>query len=145
MKHIDLSGVTQLENATLHTILIHAPSLLELAISGCTKLTDEAVSGVAKTCKSLLDLPSCQSVSLGSCMDLVNDLPDLTTLIVSESSISNAEVVMLSSMREGCAILRNQHRLVKQDPIYCMKLPDKIVKATEAKPGKEAKPGNSKK
>eukprot|EP00760_Papus_ankaliazontas_P020234 PhM_4_TR18269/c0_g1_i1/m.51676/K10268/FBXL2_20; F-box and leucine-rich repeat protein 2/20 len=130
LKHLDMSGCTQLENDTLAVIVERSPTLLELGISGCIELTDEAILSVAKHCKSLqrLDLSSCKSVSLGSCMDLIHDLVHLHTLVVSESSISNAEVVMLSSIRDGCRITRNQHRMPPPNHIVCVKLPDKQPK-----------------
>lgn len=109
---IDVSGCVSLTAAALEQVLRRTKCLRYLSISGCTLLDDTAVYAVARHCVSLkvLDLSSCVGVSLPSCMELVNDLPELQRLIVSESTVSNAEVVMLSSLRETCKIVRNQYR-----------------------------------
>lgn len=112
LSSLDLGGLTQLTPKMLEEILKGAPRLRSLSISGCTLLDDSGVGHITAYCKSLksLNISSCSGISMASCMELVHELIGLRWLIVSESSISNAEVVMLSALRESCRIIRNQFR-----------------------------------
>jgi hypothetical protein len=83
----------------------------------------------------VLNLSSCVGISLASCMLLIHELTQLQRLVVSESTISNAEVVMLSSLRETCKIVRNQYR---------PPAPKKIVVAPPLETKKKPKPAAKK-
>jgi len=120
LKELDLSGVDQLTDDILTQILHNIRGLRSLSIAGCTELTDKAVLAVAKYCKQMrvLNLSSCRNIDLSSTMALIHDVKVLRTLIVSESSISNAETVILQSLRPSCQVIRNQYRQPRPTTIY---------------------------
>ena len=137
---LDVSGCTALTNACVDKIVSRVPEMQYLAIAGCTAIDDAAVQSVARNCPKLaaLNIASCTGVSMASCMALIHELPQLLRLVVSESSISNAEVVMLSSLRETCEIVRNQFRPVAPRTIIGYKAAE-VKKAPKGDKGKGKK------
>jgi hypothetical protein len=138
---LDVSGCTALTNAAVDQLARRLSSVQYLSIAGCTKVDDAAVQSVARHCRKLkvLNLSSCVGITLNSCMELIHELPNLARLVVSESSISNAEVVMLSSLRETCEIVRNQFRPVAPRTLIGFRAPEvkKAPKTDAKKQGKK--------
>lgn len=139
---LDIGGLSQVTPKILEEILKAAPRLRNLSISGCTQLDDSGVGHITVYCKYLkyLNISSCTGISMASCMELVHELADLRWLIVSESSISNAEVVMLSALRESCRIIRNQYRPQPKPTLNAYFMPEaKKKKAVDPKAAKGKK------
>ena len=142
---LDFSGCTSLDSQTLDTIVQRLGGLRSISVAGCSLLNDAAIVSLARHCKRLLslDLSSCINIGLGSCMELLHEVPTMTQLIVSESVISNAEVAMLASLREKtCCVVRNQYRPSIKKPLIAFRLgpPTPVVAA-----GAKGKPDPKKK
>ena len=135
LKHLDISGVSQTNDSTLTSILCHSQSLLYLSVAGCFELTDTTIESVTRCCQQLrhLNISSCKQISLTSCMNVIYDIRELQCLVVSESSISNAEVVMLQSVREGCQVIRNQYRSPPATRIWTTFTPKRAEKVKKGK------------
>eukprot|EP00667_Euglena_gracilis_P002505 EG_transcript_2505 len=112
LRRLDLSGVLQLDDATLLQILRKAPVLRSLSVSGCPNVTDEAVRALSVYCPDLqaLDMASCQHIAIQTLMDLIHDVPSFIRLVVTNSCISAPEVRMLQEVRRGCRIIRTEPR-----------------------------------
>mmetsp|Transcript_52718 Transcript_52718/g.94118 ORF Transcript_52718/g.94118 Transcript_52718/m.94118 type:complete len:918 (-) Transcript_52718:1523-4276(-) len=110
LKRLDVSGVTQLNDATLSTIIKQSPCLQGLAVSGCRGITDASIAHLSYYCKKLqsLELDNTTNLKLQTLMDLVNDVPSLTSMSVTNSCVSKAEVTMLSAIRPNCHISKNE-------------------------------------
>lgn len=122
------------------SILKTIPMLQRLTIAGCSQLGDTAIASITQYSRRLryLNIASCQGVSMASLMELVHELTALRLVVVSESSISNAEVVMLSALRESCKIIRNQYRPRAPTKLLACKAPAPKVKGAAAPGGKKA-------
>ena len=94
LKRLDLSGVTQLTDATLSTLVQQSPCLQGLAVSGCRGITDASITHLSYYCKKLesLEINNTTNLKLQTLMDLVNDVPSLTRMSVTNSCVSKAEV-----------------------------------------------------
>eukprot|EP01006_Ploeotia_vitrea_P051155 TRINITY_DN67530_c5_g4_i1.p1 TRINITY_DN67530_c5_g4~~TRINITY_DN67530_c5_g4_i1.p1 ORF type:complete len:1017 (+),score=128.86 TRINITY_DN67530_c5_g4_i1:67-3117(+) len=144
LKRLDLSGVTQLEDATLKTILVHLPCMKFLSLSGCKQLSDESIKMLNVNCKQLqrLDISSCQGISLQTLLDLIHDVQSLSKLVVSESCISNAEVAIMREVRPRCKIIRNQFQAPQKMKTVAFK---PIEERRKKKPPTEKDKKNNKK
>ena len=138
---LDFSGCTQLTVDMFKDMVKRLACLKALFLGGCTGIKDEAVACISKVCKQLvmLNLSSCVGVGLDSCMELIHDLQCMRRLVVSESSISNAEVVILSSLRENCKIIRNQFRHEATQRMIGYKMPEVKKAAPKGKGDKKKK------
>jgi hypothetical protein len=139
LRILDIACSETIEPSGFLGLLKTIPMLQRLTIAGCPKLGDTAITSITQYARRLryLNIASCQGVSMSSLMELVHELTALRLVVVSESSISNAEVVMLSALRESCKIIRNQFR---------PRAPTKLLgfKAPIAKPKGGAAPGGKK-
>ncbi|XP_066488825.1 uncharacterized protein [Tiliqua scincoides] len=94
----------RLTRAMLHLLLV--PHLTELSLSACPKLVSQAIAQlIVVRCKSLslLDLQGCSRVPTDALVDLMEGLPHLTKLGLSETQC-NTQV--LSAVGSCCSQLR---------------------------------------
>ena len=140
LRILDIACNETVEPSGFGRLLKSIPTLQRLTIAGCSKLGDSAIAMITQYARRLryLNMSSCQGVSMASLMELVHELTDLRCVIVSESSISNAEVVMLSALRESCKIIRNQFRPAAPTRLAGFKLAAAKPKAAAAPGGKKA-------
>ena len=140
LRILDIACNETVEPSGFGSLLKSIPTLQRLTIAGCSKLGDSAIAMITQYARRLryLNMSSCQGVSMASLMELVHELTDLRCVIVSESSISNAEVVMLSALRESCKIIRNQFRPAAPTRLAGFKLAAAKPKAAAAPGGKKA-------
>jgi ribosomal silencing factor RsfS len=137
LRILDIACNDAVEPSGFLAILKTIPMLQRLTIAGCPKLGDTAIASITQYTRRLryLNIASCQGVSMSSLMELVHELTALRHVVVSESSISNAEVVMLSALRESCKIIRNQFRPRPVAKLAGCKMPAPKVKGGAAAPG----------
>ena len=112
LKELDLGGVTQLDDAMLQQIVSHASALVKLSLAGCVLVTDTGLRAVTSRCRQLrvLNLSSCRLITLAACLDAIYDVTSLRCLIVTGSSISQAEVSVLQCLRQGCKVVLNCYK-----------------------------------
>mmetsp|Transcript_107914 Transcript_107914/g.186090 ORF Transcript_107914/g.186090 Transcript_107914/m.186090 type:complete len:968 (-) Transcript_107914:1174-4077(-) len=151
LKHLDLSGCTQLDDTTLSFILKQTPCLRNLAVRGCRRITDESINTLNIFCRQLqrLDICSCDNIGLQTLLDLIHDVQSLVHLSVSESCVSKVEVVMLQEIRQNCKVVNKQFvhpprvKTVGLKPLEDRKR--KKAGASSGKGGKEKGKGKGKK
>jgi len=101
LEHLDVSNCLRVNSDCIDTIAQSCPRLKSLCLSGCTEITNGSLDSLAPLSQTLvkLDLEACPQVSNSGMRALARTAPNLDTLSVAFTSVSDAGIVFLSAMR----------------------------------------------